>query len=43
MVQVVTNQWVVPYNPFLLRQFNCHINSIKYVTKGTDQAVFELQ
>jgi len=55
VVQVVTNQWVVPYNPFLLRQFNCHINveicssinSIKYitkyVTKGTDQAVFELQ
>jgi hypothetical protein len=53
--QVITNQWVVPYNPFLLRQFNCHINveicssinSIKYVTKyvtkGTDQAVFELQ
>ena len=24
--QEVTNQWVVPYNPFLLRQFNCHIN-----------------
>ena len=40
--QEVTNQWVVPYNPFLLRQFNCHINveicssikSIKYVHKG---------
>ena len=55
VVQVVTNQWVVPYNPFLLRQFNCHINveicssinSIKYitkyVTKGNDQVVFELQ
>jgi len=55
VVQVVTNQWVVPYNPFLLRQFNCHINveicssikSIKYIckylTKGADQAVFELQ
>ena len=53
--QEVTNQWVVPYNPFQLRQFNCHINieicssinSIKYVlkysTKGTDQALFELQ
>uniref|UniRef100_UPI0035901195 uncharacterized protein n=1 Tax=Myxine glutinosa TaxID=7769 RepID=UPI0035901195 len=53
--QVVSNQWVVPYNPLLLRQFNSHINveicssisSIKYitkyVTKGTDQAVFQLQ
>jgi hypothetical protein len=30
------NQWVVPYNPYLLRLFNCHINveacgSIKFV------------
>ena len=53
--QIITNQWVVPYNPFLLSQFNCHINVeicssinsikyvLKYVTKGTDQAVFELQ
>ena len=53
--QEVTNQWVVPYNPFLLRQFNCHINVeicssinsikyvLKYITKGTDQAVFQLQ
>jgi len=53
--QEVTNQWVVPYNPLLLREFNCHINVelcssinsikyvLKYVTKGTDQAVFELQ
>ena len=51
----ITNQWVVPYNPLLLRMFNCHLNveicssikSIKYickyVTKGTDQAVFQLQ
>lgn len=51
----ITNQWVVPYNPYLLRQFNCHINVelcssiksikyvLKYVHKGTDQAVFQLQ
>jgi hypothetical protein len=51
--QEVTNQWVVPYNPVLLRIFNCHINVeictsiksiqyvLKYVTKGTDQAVFQ--
>ncbi|KAL8558676.1 hypothetical protein ACOMHN_037769 [Nucella lapillus] len=52
---IITNQWVVPYNPYLLHKFNCHINveicssikSIKYVLKcvhkGTDQAVFQLQ
>ena len=22
----IDNQWVVPYNPFLLRYFKCHIN-----------------
>lgn len=44
------NRWVVPYNPFLLRHFNCHINvevcsSIKavkylykYLYKGHDRA-----
>ena len=53
--QEVTNVWVVPYNPYLIRQFNCHINVemcssiksikyvLKYVHKGTDQAVFQLQ
>ncbi|KAL8585058.1 hypothetical protein ACOMHN_013075 [Nucella lapillus] len=52
---IITNQWVVPYNPCLLHQFNCHINVeicssiksikyvLKYVYKGTDQAVFQLQ
>ncbi|KAL8586648.1 hypothetical protein ACOMHN_040156 [Nucella lapillus] len=42
---IITNQWVVPYNPYLLHQFNCHINveicssikSIKYVLKETCQ------
>ena len=51
--QVVTidNRWVVPYNPFLLCTFNCHINVeicaspmaskylYKYVTKGPDRAM----
>jgi len=44
------NRWVVPYNPYLLRLFNCHINveacgSIKavkylfnYIYKGHDRA-----
>ncbi|XP_042243436.1 uncharacterized protein LOC121880347 [Homarus americanus] len=52
--QEITNQWVVTYNTYLLRQFNCHINveicssihsikyCIKYISKGSDQAVFEL-
>jgi hypothetical protein len=45
-----TNEWVVPYNPFLSKKYNCHINvevcsSIKaikylykYVYKGPDRA-----
>ena len=53
--QEVTNQWVVPYNPFLLKEFNSHINVeacssinaikyiLKYISKGSDMAVFELQ
>ena len=44
------NRWVVPYNPHLLRVFNCHINVeacssiksvkylFKYVYKGHDRA-----
>jgi hypothetical protein len=36
-----TNQWVVPYNPYLSRKYNCHINveicnsirAIKYIHK----------
>ena len=44
------NQWVVPYNPYLLRTFNCHINVeacgsiksvkylFKYIYKGHDRA-----
>ena len=53
--QEIDNSWIVPYNPFLLQAFKCHINvelcsSIKcikyitkYITKGSDQAVFQLQ
>ena len=52
---MVNNQWVVPYNPWLLRQLDCHINveictsvkSIKYVLKyahkGNDLATFRIQ
>lgn len=52
--KVVDNQWVVPYNPWLLRQLNCHINVeictsvksikyvLKYVHKGSDQATFRI-
>ncbi|PWZ15112.1 hypothetical protein Zm00014a_013038 [Zea mays] len=44
------NRWVVPYNPYLLRLFNCHINVeacgsikavkylFKYIYKGHDRA-----
>ena len=52
---VVDNKWVVPYNPYLCRIFNAHINveycnsikSIKYVckyiNKGSDMAVFAME
>lgn len=52
---MVDNRWIVPYNKFLLKQFQCHLNieicssvqSIKYVlkytNKGTDRAVFTLE
>ena len=47
--QTIDNRWVVPYNPYLLLKYDCHINveicsSIKsvkylykYVYKGSDQ------
>ena len=50
----ITNEWVVPYCPFLSRVFKCHINvelchsvkSIKYIckyiTKGSDACVFSV-
>ncbi|XP_020186773.3 uncharacterized protein [Aegilops tauschii subsp. strangulata] len=51
---MLDNRWVVPYNPYLLRMFNCHINvevcsSIKagkylykYIYKGHDKASFSI-
>ena len=53
-VVTITNQWIVPYCPFLTKIFNAHINvewcnsihSIKYVckyvNKGPDAAMFAL-
>ncbi|XP_062233672.1 uncharacterized protein LOC133930909 [Phragmites australis] len=47
---LLDNRWVVPYNPYLLRLFNCHINVeacssikavkylFKYIYKGHDRA-----
>ncbi|XP_071681539.1 uncharacterized protein [Lolium perenne] len=52
--QILDNRWVVPYNPYLLRMFNCHINvevcsSIKavkylykYIYKGHDRTSFNI-
>ncbi|KAL5569790.1 hypothetical protein UlMin_026365 [Ulmus minor] len=48
------NQWVVPYNPYLLEKFNCHINVeicstvkavkylYKYIYKGHDRIAFHI-
>ncbi|XP_021751345.1 uncharacterized protein LOC110717011 [Chenopodium quinoa] len=48
------NQWVVPYNPYLLLMFDCHINVevcstikavkylYKYVYKGHDRISFKI-
>ncbi|XP_070025843.1 uncharacterized protein [Nicotiana sylvestris] len=50
--QYLDNSWVVPYNPFLLGKFNCHINVevcsdikvvkylYKYICKGHDKIAF---
>jgi len=47
---IIDNRWVIPYNPYLLRLFNCHINIdacssikvvkylFKYIYKGHDCA-----
>ena len=47
----IDNSWVVPYNPYLSKRYNCHINVeicgsptsakylYKYVTKGPDRAM----
>ncbi|KAL5564428.1 hypothetical protein UlMin_027592 [Ulmus minor] len=50
----IYNQWVVPYNPYLLAKFNCHINVeiystvkavkylYKYIYKGHDRITFHI-
>ncbi len=50
----VDNRWVVPYNPFLLLKYNCHLNMemcasitsvkylYKYIYKGSDRATIEI-
>ena len=52
--QQVGNEYVVPFNPYLIKKFNCHINVevvsniqvvkylYKYVYKGYDRAVIEI-
>ena len=52
--KMLDNRWVVPYNPYLLRMFNCHINVVvcssikavkyiyKYIYKGHDKASFSI-
>lgn len=52
--KMLDNRWVVPYNPYLLRMFNCHINVevcsgikavkylYKYICKGHDRASFSI-
>jgi hypothetical protein len=49
------NRWVVPYNPYLLKYFNCHINVeacgsikamkylFKYIYKGHDMACITVE
>ena len=49
--RIVNNQWIIPYNPYLSKRYECHINVecctspkaakylYKYVTKGNDRAM----
>ncbi|KAG5556067.1 hypothetical protein RHGRI_006626 [Rhododendron griersonianum] len=51
---MLDNKWVVPYNPYLLAKFDCHINVeicstikavkylYKYMYKGHDKVVFRI-
>jgi len=52
---IITNQWVVPYNPVMLLKYRCHLNfemcatvtSVKYIykylLKGNDKITMELK
>jgi len=51
----MNNQWVVPYNPYLLMRYNCHINVevcsgvkaikylYKYIYKGHDKCAVHIE
>lgn len=51
---MLNNRWVVPYNPYLLARFDCHINVevcstikavkylYKYIYKGHDKIIYKL-
>ena len=51
----IDNRWIVPYCPFMLRQFECHMNVelcstvtcikyvLKYTFKGQDRAAYNLE
>lgn len=50
----IDSRWVVPYNPYLLQKYDCHLNVeicssvasvkylYKYVYKGSDRSTFVL-
>ncbi|GAA0172637.1 hypothetical protein LIER_26425 [Lithospermum erythrorhizon] len=52
--QILDNRWVIPYNPSLLAEFNCHLNVeiccdirlvkylYKYIHKGHDKVMFRI-
>ncbi|XP_020243617.1 uncharacterized protein LOC109821873 [Asparagus officinalis] len=53
--KILNNQWVVPYNPYLLTRYNCHINVeicsgikavkylYKYIYKGHDRVAVNIE
>ncbi|XP_020262380.1 uncharacterized protein LOC109838340 [Asparagus officinalis] len=53
--KILNNQWVVPYNPYLLTRYNCHINVeicsgikavkylYKYIYKGHDRVAVDIE
>ena len=52
--KLIDNQWVIPYNPYLLAKYDCHINVeicstikavkylYKYIYKGHDRVSFHI-
>jgi len=52
---MINNSWIVPYNPFLLKKYQMHINVemcntamaakylFKYITKGPDRAIARIE